>query len=67
MPVAAQVRSVGGHDDDVTDARLDPLVAARAQVALRRLVGLDTRDGYLGIRAHARTTAITTKAAATSA
>ena len=67
MPVTPEVGRVGRHDDDVTDAHFDPLVATRAQVALRRLVGLDACDGYLGISAHARTRAITTKAAATSA
>jgi hypothetical protein len=65
--MASQVGRVRGHDHEMTGARFDPLVATRAAVALHRLVGLDPADGYLGIRAHARTSAITTKAAATSA
>jgi hypothetical protein len=67
MPVASEVGRVGGHHDEMAGAGLDPLVAPWAQVALYRLIGLDPTDGHLGIKAHARTTVITTKAAATSA
>jgi hypothetical protein len=63
----AQVRRIEGNYDDVPRTRFDPLVASGAQVTLRCLIGLDARDRYLGIRAHARMSAITTKAAARSA
>jgi len=66
--MAAQVGRVGGHHDEMTGSGLDPLVAAWAEVALDRLVGLDPPDldVYLGIRAHRRSAAVTASAAATS-
>jgi hypothetical protein len=67
MPVASQVGRVGRHHDEMAGTGLDPLVAPRAPVALHRLIGLDSTDVYLGIRAHARTREITMNAAATSA
>jgi hypothetical protein len=68
VPVPAQVGRPEGDDDEVPRAGLDPLVAARAEVALHRLVGLDPPDldVYLGIRAHRRSAAVTARAAATS-
>ena len=67
VPVPAQVGRVEGDDDDVTGARLDPLVAAGTEVALGRLVRLNAPDLYLGPRpaAHSRRSATTTNAAAT--
>lgn len=42
MPVAAEVGSLGGHHHHMPDARCDVSLAARAEIGLRRLVGLDT-------------------------
>ena len=68
VPVAAEVRGLEGHDDQVARARFDPLVAAGAEVALHRLERLDAPDLYLGPSpaAHKRRSATTTKAAATN-
>lgn len=71
MPVAAQLRGLLGHDDQMADARRDVLVAARAEIRLARLIGLDAADldrpvGHLGINAHRRSTATTAKATTTN-
>jgi hypothetical protein len=44
VPVAPEVWGVEGHDDEVADALLDVVVAARAVVALGRLEGMDPAD-----------------------
>jgi hypothetical protein len=44
MPVAPQVGRLGRYDDDVAQSDGDVLTAARAQVHLDRLVGLDPPD-----------------------
>jgi hypothetical protein len=78
VPVATEVGCLRRHDDHVADADADLLVAARAQVRLAGLVGLDAphldvvlggacpwRVAHLGSRAHRRSAATTAKAAAT--
>ncbi len=52
MPVAAEVDRLEWDHDEVGGAGLDVLVAARAAIALPRLVGLDEPD--LGDEAGAR-------------
>ena len=54
MPVAAEVGGVEGHHHHVADPDADLLVAARAQVRLPGLVGLDPAHLDLGegIRVH---------------
>jgi hypothetical protein len=44
MPVSAQVRSIAGDDHDVAETFGDLLLAARAEVGLASLVGLDRHD-----------------------
>jgi len=44
VPVATQVWSAEGDDHHVSDPDADVLVAARTDVALARLVGLDPPD-----------------------
>ncbi len=41
MPVPAQIGCLTGYDHQVSRSRRDHLVAARAQVSLAGLVGLD--------------------------
>lgn len=67
MPVTAEVGRVGGDDHDVARPGLDVVVAAGAEVALRRLVGLDAPDLYFGLRPspHATSASVRTIAAAT--
>jgi hypothetical protein len=69
VPVAAEVGGVEGHHHHVADAHADLLVAARAEIGLAGLVGLDRPDLDLvvqrGIDAHSNSTATTRKAAAT--
>jgi hypothetical protein len=64
--VASKIRLVERDDHQVGQARDDVLVAARAQVLLGGLIGMDPADLYLGIRAHRTRASVTTKAAATS-
>jgi hypothetical protein len=52
MPVPAQVGLVVGNDDHMEGSGRDRVVAARADVFLPGLVGLDGRDGYVGRIAH---------------
>ena len=44
VPVASEVRRQAGHHDDMAFAGLDVVVAARAEVALGGLIGLDAPD-----------------------
>jgi len=44
VPVAAQLGSGPRHDDQVAQALCDVLIAARAEVRLPGLVGLDLPD-----------------------
>jgi hypothetical protein len=68
--MAPVVRRVQGHHDVVTDADADLLQAARAQVRLAGLEGVNERDfevvvgvAYSRFAAHATNTAITTTTA----
>ncbi len=69
MPMAAQVGSVGGHDDEMPRARPDVLEAAGAEVGLAGLKRMDEADFLRrvqrGIKAHSRIPAITAKATTT--
>ena len=75
MPVPAEVGGIDGHGDEVAHPFRDVAVAARAQVALRRLIGLDEAglDGIVGPqvgvahprKAHATSAATTSSAAIT--
>ncbi len=44
MPVTAQVRGLGGHRHDMTDAGVNVVGTAAADVALASLVGLHAAD-----------------------
>jgi len=44
VPVASVLGHLDGHDDEVRDADADLLMAARAQVGLARLEGMDERN-----------------------
>ena len=63
----AEIGGVERHHHEVAGARLDGLVAAGAEVALGRLVGLDAPDLYLGLRPrpHANNAAVSASAATT--
>jgi hypothetical protein len=66
--MAAEVGRGPRHDDHVAGARDDVVVAARAHVALRRLVGLDPPDldvGQVGVEATHPKKAQSTRASAT--
>lgn len=71
--MAAQVRGLGRHHDDVSNAARDVLLASRAEVDLGRLKGVDVANFDLlvahchhrGIRAHRSIAATTAAAAAT--
>src|SRR5581483_8240979 len=76
VPVPAQVGIVHGDDHDVAQPGDDVLVAAGAEVVLRRLIGVDPADldlvigrrvvrHYLGIRAHSTRSSVIATAAAT--
>jgi hypothetical protein len=71
--MAPEVGRVAWHHGHVADADGDLLVAARAEVGLARLVGLDGADLDVvvgrcqrGSSAHNRSRATTTKAATTN-
>jgi hypothetical protein len=67
--VAAQIRFVHGDDGDMASAGLDPLPAARTDIRLPSLKGVDAADldrsAQRGISAHRRMRAMTAKAATT--
>jgi hypothetical protein len=67
--MAAQVGSVGGHDDEMPRTGTDVLEAAGAEVGLAGLEGMDEADFLRpvqrGINAQSRIPAITAKATTT--
>jgi hypothetical protein len=72
MPVAPVLGDLERHDDEVGEADGDLLVAARAEIGLARLEGMDERNLEVVVvryprRAHSRSKTHTAKAAATSA
>src|SRR5205085_12513263 len=58
VPVPAEVRFPRRDDDHVASAGLDRLVAARADVAAARLVGLDPSDLELVVGVYSSTSSI---------
>ena len=71
VPVPAEVGRVVGNHHHVADTDVDLLVAAGAQVALRRLERMDHPNldvvAYRGIRAHKSSAAVTANAATSNA
>jgi hypothetical protein len=71
VPVPAQVGRLVGDDHQMADADIDLLVAAGAEVALRRLERMNHPDldvvAYRGIRAHNNSAAVTANAATSNA
>ena len=69
MPVATEVRGISRHDHKMPSARPDLLQAARADVGLVGLKGMDQanldRPAQRGIKAQSRIPAITAKATST--
>jgi hypothetical protein len=69
VPVSAKIWSLGRHDDDVSGARRDLLLATRADVGLDRLERLNPADlrrtDQRGINAHRSIPATIAAASAT--
>lgn len=65
MPVPAQVDVVVGYNHQVEHPRRNGLLAARAEVLLSRLVGLDRSDGHVERIAHAITPIVASSASTT--
>lgn len=47
VPMTSEIGALGGNDDEMTHADLDVVVAARTQISLARLVGLDRVDDFV--------------------
>lgn len=65
MPVAPEIRSLVGNNDQVERGFGNAPVTARADVIFRRLVRLDWSDGYVEKTAHAINATITASATTT--
>lgn len=65
VPMATEIRSLVGNHDQVEGALGNAPFTARADVLLRRLVGLDGTDRYVEKTAHAINATITASATTT--